>query len=287
MANGGRISGSPRIQRKASRNSKRANASDGSPLKNFRNFMRRPTNRTGFRPGDRTRVGAGAGPIGRDRQSALPGNNRGRSWVAQNAGTSNASSVVFTPLTDSLGALGGATDASISIGALTVQPGGTGVILAGTGDPERCARLLLRSGHSAFDRRRQLVEPDFTDQRRGSRDLGVHDVQFCREGFAGFAWSTVNPQLVVAAVSQAYEGTLVNAVQTGQQLRGALLLHRQRRDVASGDHYGRRMDRSCRDRWRRLRRRTAMRLLRWCGIRCGSCLWRRCAFTATTSRRTA
>jgi hypothetical protein len=34
---------------------------------------------------------------------------------------------------------------------------------------------------------------------------------FAGEGFAGFAWSTVNPQLVVAAVSQAYEGTLVNA----------------------------------------------------------------------------
>ena len=36
--------------------------------------------------------------------------------------------------------------------------------------------------------------------------------EFTGEGFAGFAWSTVNPQLVVAAVSQAYEGTLVNAV---------------------------------------------------------------------------
>ena len=44
-------------------------------------------------------------------------------------------SVVFTPLTDSVGSLSGAQDASISIGALTVQPGGTGVILAGTGDP--------------------------------------------------------------------------------------------------------------------------------------------------------
>ena len=43
--------------------------------------------------------------------------------------------IVFTPLTDNVAALGGAVDASISIGALTVQPGGTGVILAGTGDP--------------------------------------------------------------------------------------------------------------------------------------------------------
>ena len=34
---------------------------------------------------------------------------------------------------------------------------------------------------------------------------------FTGEGFAGFAWSTANPQLVVAAVSQAYGGTVVNA----------------------------------------------------------------------------
>jgi len=63
------------------------------------------------------------------------GTTGGGVWVAQNAGTSNPSSIVFTPLTDTVGALSGATDASISIGALTVQPGGTGVILAGTGDP--------------------------------------------------------------------------------------------------------------------------------------------------------
>ena len=56
-------------------------------------------------------------------------------WVANNAGGSTPSSIVFTPLTDNVAALGGAVDASISIGALTVQPGGTGVILAGTGDP--------------------------------------------------------------------------------------------------------------------------------------------------------
>ena len=43
--------------------------------------------------------------------------------------------VVFTPLTDTVGAMVRCADASISIGALTVQPGGTGVILAGTGDP--------------------------------------------------------------------------------------------------------------------------------------------------------
>jgi len=49
---------------------------------------------------------------------------RGGVWVAQNAGASNTSLIAFTPLTDTVAALSGAEDASISIGALTVQPGG-------------------------------------------------------------------------------------------------------------------------------------------------------------------
>src|ERR1035438_6484684 len=73
------------------------------------------------------------------------GTTGGGVWLAQNAGTSSVSSIIFTPLTDSVPALSGAQDTSISIGALTVQPGtvegcgagvsGGGVILAGTGDP--------------------------------------------------------------------------------------------------------------------------------------------------------
>ncbi len=51
------------------------------------------------------------------------GTTGGGVWRAQNAGTSSASSIVFTPLTDSVATLSGAEDASISIGALTVQPG--------------------------------------------------------------------------------------------------------------------------------------------------------------------
>jgi len=43
---------------------------------------------------------------------------------------------------------------------------------------------------------------------------------FAGEGFAGFAWSTVNPQLVVAAVPQAYEGTLVKALETHWSYQG-------------------------------------------------------------------
>ncbi len=63
------------------------------------------------------------------------GSTGGGVWRSQNAATSSAAGISFIPLTDDLSALSDAEDSSISIGALTVQPGGTGVILAGTGDP--------------------------------------------------------------------------------------------------------------------------------------------------------
>jgi hypothetical protein len=147
------------------------------------------------------------------------GTTGGGVWVASNAASSPASSVVFTPLTDAVNALGGATNASISIGALTVQPGGTGVILAGTGDPNDVLDSyygagILRStdGGTTWS----LIQA--TDDLESG--LGYQDSQFIGEGFAGFAWSTVNQQVVVAAVSQAYEGTLVNAGLPGSSYEG-------------------------------------------------------------------
>jgi hypothetical protein len=140
-------------------------------------------------------------------------------WVAQNAGTASASNIVFMPLTDTVGALNGVTDASISIGALTVQPGGTGVILAGTGDPNDVLDSYYGAGIlRSTDSGNTWTLISRTDDVEAG--LGVEDVTFLGEGFAGFAWSTVTPQLVVAAVSQAYEGTLVNAVQTGSSYEG-------------------------------------------------------------------
>ena len=138
------------------------------------------------------------------------GTTGGGVWVANNAAASATSSIVFTPLTDSVAALAGVTDASISIGALTVQPGGTGVILAGTGDPNDALDSyygagILRStdGGNTWS----LIEQTM-DEEDG---LSFIDEVFAGQGFAGFAWSTTNPQLVVAAVSEAYEGTTVNA----------------------------------------------------------------------------
>ena len=140
------------------------------------------------------------------------GTTGGGVWVAQNAGVSNSALVVFTPLTDAVGALSGATDASISIGALTVQPGGTGVILAGTGDPNDALDSYYGAGIL-----RSTDGGTTWSLIHATADLKW---SFAGEGFAGFAWGTANPQFVVAALSQAYEGALVNAPQLGRSYQG-------------------------------------------------------------------
>jgi Abnormal spindle-like microcephaly-assoc'd, ASPM-SPD-2-Hydin len=138
------------------------------------------------------------------------GTTGGGVWEAANAAASNPSLISFTPITDFVSALDSAADASISIGAIAVQPGGTGVILAGTGDPNDVLDSyygagILRSTDSGTTW--ALIEQ--TQDREDN--LSQQDYKFAGEGFAGFAWSTANTGLVVAAVSQAYEGTLVNA----------------------------------------------------------------------------
>ena len=140
------------------------------------------------------------------------GTTGGGVWVAQNAGASNTSLIAFTPLTDTVAALSGAEDASISIGALTVQPGGTGVILAGTGDPNDALDSYYGAGI--------LRSTDGGNSWSLTEATADNLWSFVGEGFAGFAWSTVNPQLVVAAVSQAYEGTLVDATLAHRSYQG-------------------------------------------------------------------
>ncbi len=63
------------------------------------------------------------------------GTTGGGVWKSQNANAASPANITFKPLTDDLSALSDVIDTSISIGAVSVQPGGTGVILAGTGDP--------------------------------------------------------------------------------------------------------------------------------------------------------
>lgn len=147
------------------------------------------------------------------------GTTGGGVWVASNAAVSNASQVVFTPLTDSLSSLGGVADASISIGALTVQPGGTGVVLAGTGDPNDVLDSYYGAGilRSTDGGTTWSLIAQTNDLAAG---LSAQNFSFLGEGFAGFAWSTVNAQVVVAAVSQAYEGELVDATAAGGSTQG-------------------------------------------------------------------
>jgi hypothetical protein len=140
------------------------------------------------------------------------GTTGGGVWRSQNADTSSPANISFIPLTDNAAGMGGVAGTSISIGALSVQPGGTGVILAGTGDPNDALDSYYGAGilRSTDGGTTWSLISTTSDQL----------YSFAGEGIAGFAWSTANQQLVVAAVSQAYEGTLVNADWPGQSYEG-------------------------------------------------------------------
>jgi len=120
------------------------------------------------------------------------GTTGGGVWSASNAAVGNPALVVFNPLTDAVPGISTAMDASISIGALTVQPGGTGVVLAGTGDPNDALDSYYGAGilRSADGGNSWILIPSTGDS--------VYN--FAGNGFAGFAWSTDDPQTVVAAV---------------------------------------------------------------------------------------
>ena len=135
------------------------------------------------------------------------GTSGGGVWKSTNA-AQPVSAVTFQPLTDTLpvyspGA-GTSVIPSLSIGAVSVQPGGTGVVLAGTGDPNDAADSyygagILRSADNGVTW--SLI------QNGSSPTGGVYS--FVGQGIAGFAWSTVSPQLVVAAVSSSVESAVV------------------------------------------------------------------------------
>ena len=168
--------------------------------------------------------------------------------------------------------------ASISIGAVSVQPGGTGVILAGTGDPNDALDSYYGAG--------VLRSPDGGNTWTVMSHTADQMFSFQGEGFAGFAWSTVNPQLVVAAVSQAYEGTLVSAQLSGVSYAG---LYYSTDAGASwslatiNDSVGQDVQ-GPQDLFASLQ--MEIRLRRLSGILCGTCSLPRFDFTATTSRVT-
>ena len=139
------------------------------------------------------------------------GSTGGGVWKSTNA-AGQAASVSFVPLTDTLPISSGCSIpplASLSIGALTVQPGGTGVVLAGTGDPNDALDSYYGNGilRSTDKGNTWCLISTSKDIYYGS----LRGFSFEGLGFAGFAWSTVNPQLLVAAVAQSAEGSAVGA----------------------------------------------------------------------------
>lgn len=155
------------------------------------------------------------------------GTTGGGVWSSNNAGSSAITDIVFNPLMDTVAALADAEDASISIGALTVQPGGTGVILAGTGDPND----VLDSYYGAGILRSTDNGATWSLIWKASdveSSLGTNDASFVGLGFAGFAWCSpqnasvplCTPQTVVAAVTNSYEGELVEATEPAENCEG-------------------------------------------------------------------
>jgi hypothetical protein len=138
------------------------------------------------------------------------GTTGGGVWKSTNAAGPLAA-VSFTTLTDTLpvfaGNAGSSVIPSLSMGAVSVQPASTGVILAGTGDPNDATDSyygegILRSADGGLT----------WTLAQGSNDGANGDHSFLGLGVAGFAWSTTTPALTVAALSVSAEGALVGAV---------------------------------------------------------------------------
>ncbi len=143
------------------------------------------------------------------------GTTGGGVWKSVNAAGPPAS-VTFTPLTDTLPVFsanaGSSVIPSLSIGAVSVR---SGVVLAGTGDPNDATDSfygdgILRSTDNGLS---------WTLIKQSNNGIaGVHS--FLGLGFSGFAWSSISPDTVVAAVSQAAEGVLVNALDGASSVMG-------------------------------------------------------------------
>lgn len=143
------------------------------------------------------------------------GSTGGGVWKSTNASANDPAAVTFTPLTDNLPAFSGVNVTSISIGAVSVQPGtaANGVVLAGTGDPNDALDSYYGAGI--------LRSPDggttwrLITQSEDGFAGGVTNYSFVGDAFSGFAWSTANPNLVVAAVTDSYDGFLNNINNSG------------------------------------------------------------------------
>lgn len=143
------------------------------------------------------------------------GTTGGGLWKSTNA-AGPASAVSFTPLTDTLplfsGNAGSSAIPSLSIGALNVQGP---LVLAGTGDPNDATDSyygggLLRSTDGGLTWTLAI----------GSQDAPNQNYSFVGLSVAGFALSAVTPDTVVAALSEAAEGTLTGAAKPTDSVMG-------------------------------------------------------------------
>ncbi|MGC9292490.1 MAG: choice-of-anchor D domain-containing protein [Acidobacteriaceae bacterium] len=137
------------------------------------------------------------------------GTTGGGVWKSANAAAGDPTTVTFTPLLDTPAAFSGVNLSSISIGAVSVQPGGTGVVLAGTGDPNDALDSYYGAGilRSTDGGTTWSLITQSDDAFNGD---GFFNYSFTGEAFAGFAWSTTSPGLVVAAVTHSLDGTINN-----------------------------------------------------------------------------
>jgi hypothetical protein len=143
------------------------------------------------------------------------GTGGGGVWKSTNA-AGNAANISFVPLTDTLSAWSSATLTSLSIGSVSVQPGGTGVILAGTGDPNSGTSSWYGAGilRSADGGSTWTLMP-----ATGLDEYGL-SYSFLGNAVAGFAWSGSRPNLVVAAVSDSGNETTAAGILTESNVLG-------------------------------------------------------------------
>jgi hypothetical protein len=111
-------------------------------------------------------------------------------WKSINATSQSPASVIWTPLIDD--------QATLAVGAIAIQPGGTGLILVGTGEANSSADSyyglgILRSPDAGNTW--TLISSDVTGAR-----------SFAGMAFSKIAFSTITPSVAVAAAAGASEG---------------------------------------------------------------------------------
>ena len=137
-------------------------------------------------------------------------------WRSTNAAALDSSTIQWQPLTDSLAAYSGVNITSLSIGAVSVQPGSgsdAAVLLAGTGDPNDVLDSYYGAGilRSADGGATWRLIRQSSDGFSG----GITNYSFAGDAFSGFAWSTTNTNIVVAAVTDSFDGFINNINNSG------------------------------------------------------------------------